>query len=489
MRCPDIEELIEFARQQASERDAAIIDHIAVCEKCRHELRIINETLAADDWMMPDDSDDVGSIIHNVMRGDVREHIKTASEVTADRWGKMTIAPGDHMIVDPMTKECVLATKENVELFKCNGMSLYINPDTDMQSNLNVMRNCTRGFGTALGMNMEALKGAAIPDYNLPWWVKLVPSPLQVNFRSCREIPVRQGDFIEHLGRRGVIPSSDDIRHDVWEDIKNSNLFRVYELRGWGVVFHVYSIFVTHIAVEKHCGITKLFIKPAGEKVYKAVADFVKAWKGHLEKPNCKCLSIGAFGGWDKMNVVELPDSIQVLSSPNNDGSETWTVRHNSLEHMRPIYRTLVYRLYPESWATWHDRICEVLKHDSFECSMTVARMADISKVPQDCVAEIFEDLRKSDKRWRSVKNKVTGELALAPANGGADAGAFVSLQSKWPWVVWIFTVIAMLTQMVIVRYISEGMNKKDILCISLGTFVLLVFLVLKNNLQRKIKE
>jgi len=79
--------------------------------------------------------------------------------------------------------------------------------------------------------------------------------------------------------------------------------------------------------------------------------------------------------------------------------------------------------------------------------------------------------------------------LALAPANGGADAGAFVSLQSKWPWVVWIFTVIAMLTQMVIVRYISEGMNKKDILCISLGTFVLLVFLVLKNNLQRKIKE
>lgn len=224
MRCPDIEELIEFARQQSSERDAVIVDHIAACEKCRHELRIINETLAAEDWMMPDDSDDVGSVIHNAMRGDVMKHIKTASEVTADRWGKMTIAPGDHMIVDPMTKECVLATNENVELFKCNGMSLYINPDTDMQSNLNVMRKCTRGFGTALGMNMEALKGAAIPDYNLPWWVKLVPSPLQVNFRSCREIPVRQGDFIEHLGRRGVIPSSDDIRHDVWEDIKNSVL-------------------------------------------------------------------------------------------------------------------------------------------------------------------------------------------------------------------------------------------------------------------------
>ncbi|MBQ8124489.1 MAG: hypothetical protein IJ173_12940 [Kiritimatiellae bacterium] len=486
MRCPDIEELIQFARQQASERDAAIVDHIAVCEKCRHELRIINETLAADDWMMPDGYDDVGSVIPKC-RDDVRRYIKIASKVTADRWGKMTIAPGDRMIVDPVTKECVPATKENVELFKCNGMSLYINPDTDMQSNLNVMRNCTRGFGTALGMNMEALKGAAIPDYNLPWWVKLVPSPLQVSFRNCREIPVRQSDFIEHLGRRGVIPSSDDIRHDVWEDIKNSNLFRVYELRGWGVVFHVYSIFVTHIAVEKHCGITKLLIKPAGDKVYKAVADFVKAWKGHLEKPNCKCLSIGAFGGWDKMNVVELPDSVQVLSSPNNDGSGTWTVRHNSLEHMRPIYRTLVYRLYPESWATWHDRICEVLKHDSFECSMTVARMADISKVPQYCVAEIFEDLRKSDKRWRSVKNKVTGELALAPANGSSDAGSFVSLQSKWPWLMLDGSLLVL--QTLLIQSICREIKLWNVLGASTVFFVLIVFLVLKNNMQRKIKE
>lgn len=186
MHCPDIEELIEFARQQSSERDAAIVDHIAVCEKCRHELRIINETLAAEDWSLPEGSDDVGSVIHQ-SHDDVESHIKTATAVTTDRWGRKSIAPGERMIVDPVTKECLLATKDNVDLFKRNGMSLYINPNKEMQSKLDIMQNRKREFGTALGMNMEALKGTAIPGYNLPWWVKLVPSPFTVNFRSCPE--------------------------------------------------------------------------------------------------------------------------------------------------------------------------------------------------------------------------------------------------------------------------------------------------------------
>lgn len=113
MRCPDIEELIEFARQQSSERDAAIVDHIAVCEKCRHELRIINETLAAEDWSLPEGSDDVGSVIHQC-HDDVECYIKTATAVTTDRWGRMSIAPGERMIVDPVTGECVLATKDKL---------------------------------------------------------------------------------------------------------------------------------------------------------------------------------------------------------------------------------------------------------------------------------------------------------------------------------------------------------------------------------------
>ena len=120
---------------------------------------------------------------------------------------------------------------------------------------------------------------------------------------------------------------------------------------------------------------------------------------------------------------------------------------------------------------------------------MTVSRMAEISHIPPDCVAEVFEYLRTKDKRWRSVKNKATGELALMPSNGGSDAGAFVPLHSKWPWIVALFTVGAMLIQMLIVRYINDGMNRKDVLCMGLGILGLLVFLVLKNNLQRKIKD
>ena len=376
MRCPDIEELIEFARQQSSRQDCAIVDHIAVCEKCRHELRIINETLAADDWMMPEDSDNVGRVVGKC-QGDVQSYIRIARKVTVDRWGRKTIAPGARMIVDPATNECELATVENIERFKRNGMSLYVNPDEEMQSKSDEMQNCKREFGVALGMNVDSLKGTAIPGFNLPWWVKLVPSPLQVNFRRCREIKVRQTEFIEYLEKRGVIPSPQDVRKEVWDGIENANLFRVYELRGWGVVFHVYSIFVTRIVAEKQSGVMKLSIKSADRKIYDAVMDFVRVWKGRLETPNCRCFSIGSFGGWDEtLNAVELPDSIQVLPSPNSDGAGTWSVRHNSLEHMRPIYRTIVYRLYPESWATWHDRICDILKHESFECSMTVSRMA-----------------------------------------------------------------------------------------------------------------
>ena len=476
MRCPDIEELIEFARQQSSERDAAIVDHIAVCEKCRHELRIINETLAAEDWSLPEGSDDVGSVIHQC-HDDVECYIKTATAVTTDRWGRMSIAPGERMIVDPVTGECVMATKDNVDLFKRNGMSLYINPNKEMHSKLD-----------ALGMNMEALKGTAIPGYNLPWWVKLVPSPFTVNFRTCREIKVRQSDFIKHLERHGVIPSSSEVRKDVWSDIENANLFRVYELRGWGVTFHVYSIFVTHIAVEKQCGVTKLSIKPAGGKIYEAVMEFVKEWKGRLKTPNCRCFSIGSFGGWDRnLNVVELPDSIQVLSSPHGDDSATWLVKHNSLEHMRPIYRTLVYRLYPESWATWHDRICEVLKSESFECSMTVSRMAEISHIPPDCVAEVFEYLRTKDKRWQSTRNKTTGELALVESNGRTDAGAFVPLQHRWLWCV-AFAVMSALVS-IMFQCISSGIKHGDLVSAFVGFVFYLVLSMVKNNLERKTKE
>lgn len=501
MHCPDIEELIQFARQQVSERDDAVIDHIAVCERCRYELRIINETLAADDWMMPEGSDDVGRMLREY-HGDVERYIKTASKVTEDRWGRLTIAPGDRMIVDPETKECVLATHENVECFKHNGMSLYINPDSNLQSNLGAMQNRKREFGTALGTNMEALKGCIIPDYKLPWWVKLVPYPMLGDFRNCHEIKVddnHRNKFIKHLVEHEVIPSSREVRAEVWRAIEASILFRVYELRGWGAVFHFYSIFITHIVVEEQKGIRKLSIKSSDGKIYDAVMAFVKDWKGYLKTPNCRCISIGSFGGWDdSLEVAEFPDSIHVLSSPGDKRTASWRTRHHSLEHMRPVYRTLVYRLYPETWATWYKRICDILEHEPTQNSMTVSRMAELSNVPSDCVAEVFDSLRTNDKNWKSVKKRTTGELALVRSNGygSSDAGAFVLSHNKWLWpallAVNFLIIVFGVGAYFLLNCIFNGIKSKDVTKIVLGVLGLLVFIafsVLKNKVRRKIKE
>lgn len=426
---------------------------------------------------------------------DVGRYIKTASTDTKDRWGQITIAAGDTMIVDPDTGECVQATPENIAEFKSNGMSFYIKPNEDMSSRLGAMQRCKTKFDAAIETNVEALKGVAIPGYNLPWWVKLVPAPFTVRFRNWSDKTTRQSqsNFIKYLEERKVIPPSSQIRKDVWREIENSNLFRVYELRGWGVVFHVYALFVTHIAIEEESGIRRLAIKPVDPSVYESVMNFVEGYENHLEEPSCRCFSIGSFGGWDKnQNAVDVPGSIQVLSSPNDDESTTWSVKHNSLEHMQPVYRTLVYRLYPETWKDWYARICSVLKNEllknrPFDRSMTVSRMAQEAHVPPDCVAEVFEDLRTNDKKWMSSKNKTTGEMALKPSDDKPDAGSFVPLHRKWLWV--SFSVSLMLVQILIIRYINRGMDKKDILCISLGVLVLLLFLIFKNNLQRKIVD
>ena len=118
---------------------------------------------------------------------------------------------------------------------------------------------------------------------------------------------------------------------------------------------------------------------------------------------------------------------------------------------------------------------------------MTVARMAAISHVPQDCVAEVFEDLRTKDKRWRSARNKVTGELALIPNNGGADAGSFLSSRSNWPWLVLEGTLLVL--QALLVQSICKEIKLWNVLGASAVFVTLLVFLVLRNNLQRKTKE
>ncbi len=377
----------------------------------------------------------------------VEAHVRIASRVTADRFGQKTIAPGDRMLVDPATGECMPATDANVEAFVRSGMSFYLNPDEEMRASLSAMCGRMLDFGTALGTNVADLKGKAIPGFNLPWWVALWPFSLE--FRKVREIKVRESEFIAYLEKKGVIPPSGDVRGDVRQSICDANLFRVYELRGrFGITFHVYTIFVTRVGVEERDGVRRLAVKPSDAGTYNAVMDFVKDRKRRFRRANCRCVSIGSFGGWDgSLNVVELPDSIQLLSSPNHGGSRPWNVRLPNLTHMRPIYRMLVYRLWPELWTDWHKEICRALENDSVDGSMTVSRMSDNTGIPKDCVAEVFERLRTDKSRkWRS-RRTAKGKLAIESRAPGiaANAGAFVPSARKWPFVLldWFLILLA----------------------------------------------
>lgn len=421
-------------------------------------------------------------------------YVQVATKVTSDRYGQKTIAPGARMIVDPVTHECMSATPANEEAFKRNGMSFYLKPDADMQSKLDDMGNRSQSFGTALGMNVKSLDGAAIPNCNLPWWVDFVPF-FTFRFGRCREIKVRQTEFIEHLEKHGVIPSSRDVRLEVWDAICNANFFRVYELRKCGIVFHVYAIFITHVAVDEREGVRRLIVRRANGAVYNEVVKFVKTWKRYQARANCRCLSIGSYGGWDEnLGVVELPDSIQALSSPDPSDPEAWKVKLPNLEYMRPIYKKLVYRLWPVSWTDWGAKICGILENGSSKCSMTVKHMAKEAKIPEYCVAEVFDYLRNRDSRWVSTRTS-KGELALVEANGmKSDVGAFMPSAQKWPWFLSLLVVnAATMGSAFWVALQLTAMKERP----CLGTIVFVLMLVvansvlgcIKNNVGRRIEE
>lgn len=422
--------------------------------------------------------------------GRIDAYIQKATAVTADRHGQKTIAPGDSMIVDPDTHERILDTPANREAFKRNGMSFYLNPDADMKSKLDDMGNRSLSFGTALGMNAKSLVGAAIPNCNLPWWVNLVPF-FTLRFGRCREMKIRQDEFIEHLEKHGVIPSSRDVRSEVRDAIRKANLCRVYELRGWGAVFHVYAIFITHVAVDEQDGARRLVIRPANIGVYKSVTDFVKDRKKGLARAHCRCLSIGSYGGWDEnLGAVELPDSIQALSSPDPSDPKAWKVELPNLEYMRPIYKKLVYRLWPVSWTAWNEKICGILKDNSFEGSMTVKKVANEAKIPEYCVAEVFDYVRNSGQ-WVSTRTS-KGELALVEANGRkSDAGAFMPSARKWPW---FLLLVAVNGATIGSGFLVTSILKKG-LCLSAIMFVLMLVVInsvlgcVKNNVSRRIEE
>jgi hypothetical protein len=344
-----------------------------------------------------------------------------------DRFGVISIPSGGEYIQDPVTRECELATENTKAEFIRRGLSLYINPEIN-STLLSQMCSGANSFAVAQDGNIKDMKGLPIPGINIPWKIRIKPWPIELKFREYTELNYSSA-FVKYLIKEELLPSEKHVNPTIWQSIKQLNFLKIYDLSGDGIIFRIYSIFVTPFKVGTVNGVDKLIAQPVDDNVRTVINKLIDVCESEFVRPNCQLLSIGAFD--DNFSGDQLQQSnkrVEVFSSGSVDakGNVSWSVCHHSLNHMRPIYKRLIYRLYPESMATWRDRVVTVL-NEPHAGTMTVNKVSKLSDVPDCAVADIFDELRRT-KKWKSVKSGI-GEMGIAPRQtyDKKDSGPFIA--------------------------------------------------------------
>ncbi len=431
MKCPEVESLSSYALSPEGCDD--IENHILECAECRNKLEIIHETILADSWTNPSKTsksdkktesiDDKVNV--NAHENTINKFLHTATRDMRDRFGVISIPAGGEYLQDPVTGECELATVPVKAKFEKRGFSLYVNPAIELS------RMCcgADSFGVAHESNIKDMKGLPIPGINIPWKIRIKPWPIEMRFTDYKEITYVNNGFVKHLVNKGLLPLETDVNLTIWQSIKKLNFLKIYELSGDGIIFRIYSIFVTPFKTGIVNGVDKLIAQPVDVNVRTVINELIDVCESEFVRPNCLLLSMGAFdGNLGADQIQQAYNRVEVFSSGSVDatGNVSWNVRHHSLNHMRPIYKRLIYRLYPESIATWRDRVVTVL-NEPYAGTMTVNKVSKLSVVPDCAVADIFDELRRT-KKWKSVKSGI-GEMGIAPRQtyDKDDAGPFIA--------------------------------------------------------------
>ena len=430
MKCPEVESLISYALSPEGCGD--IENHILECAECRNKLEIIHETMLSDRWTNPSKSSKSDKRAESVDdKADVNAHgntmkkfVHTATRDMRDRFGVISIPAGGEYIQDPITGECELATVSAKAKFEKRGFSLYVNPAIELSQ----MCKGANSFGVAQECNIKDMKGLPIPGINIPWKIRIKPWPIELKFREYTELNYSSA-FVKYLIKEELLPSEKHVNPTIWQSIKQLNFLKIYDLSGDGIIFRIYSIFVTPFKVGTVNGVDKLIAQPVDVNVRTVINKLIDVCESEFVRPNCQLLSIGAFDAHlGTGHLHESHNRVEVFSSGSVDakGNVSWSVRHHSLNHMRPIYKRLIYRLYPESMATWRDRVVTVLNEPDAG-TMTVNKVSNLSDVPDCAVADIFDELRRT-KKWKSVKSGI-GEMGIAPRQtyDKDDAGPFIA--------------------------------------------------------------
>lgn len=399
MNCLDSESLIAFAMNPLASENDEIAEHIHGCPDCRMNLRLVNESLLADEWCpMPNVS---GGATRDQ---DIWKYIQVLDRDLKDRNGRW-LHKGDEVLVDPEDPTCIVkATEEAKRIFVANGYGLWRNLPAQTDTRLKIIGSEINRFGSAIAENMRLMIGRTIPAKNLPWWVNFVPYPLAVVFRKQREITccANRNDLSIWMSEHGWIPKLETLSVRACKSLEESNFFRVWELSSGTICFRVFAVYVTPISIGD------LVCKRGDISLYNGIKQFIHEWEAqNCPKANCKCYVLGSSCGWESFSTVDLPDAVEIMCSPSENG-ESWIVGHRDLSSYRKVFRTFVYALYPETVEQRRARVVKMLASKVVPGSQTSEKLSKTCGIPVELIEEVFDDLQRDHQSGWS--NYITEE-------------------------------------------------------------------------------
>lgn len=473
MNCPDSESLIAFAMNPLATENDEIAEHIHGCPECRMNLRLVNESLLADEWCSKADVSG-----ESVQRQGVQKYIHVLDRDLKDRNGRW-LHKGDEVLVDPEDPTCIVrATEEAKKIFEANGYGFWRNLPAQTANRIKAVGSEINRFGSAIAENMRHMIGRTIPAKNLPWWVNFVPYPLTVVFRKQREITgsANRNDLSVWMSEHGFIPKLETLSVLARKSLEEANFFRVWELTCGSICFRVFGVYVTPIAISD------LTCRKGDISLYNGIKQFIHEWEErNCPKANCKCYILGSSCGWESFSTVDLPDAVEIMCSPSESG-ESWIVDHRDLSSYRRVFRTFVYALYPETVEQRRSRVVKTLSSKVVPGSQTSEKLSNVCGIPEELVEEVFDDLQRDPQSGWANYITEEGKKATRIKNSGGK-GSLVFHKRRLP-VIQISLFLVLLGLIAVTVLVHQKLSEIGMVA---GSVILAVASCAKGYVERKL--
>lgn len=411
MHCLDTESLIAFAMNPLAAENDEIAEHIHSCAECRMNLRLVNESLLADEWCSENALNGGEDAALTYSEARIAKFIKVLERDMKDRHGRW-LNVGDSVLVDPSDPTQIeLATDEAKRRFAANGYGFYRSLPERTNKVLKQVGSEINSFGPAIDRNMAVMVGKTIPALNLPTWVNFVPAPFRVAFKEYKELKTERGILANWLSDKGFLPKLETMTDASRKAIEDANFFRVYELRNGSIRFRVFAVYATPIDINT------LRVSPADIDVYRSIKEFIRDWDRNNSRANCKCYILGSTCGWPSVPPIVLTDGVGVLCSPDQKRKGVWNVCHQDLNAFRSVFRSFVHGLYPETDESRVSRVRDVLAAYG-TTGATAKTVSEKTGLPLELVEKSFDLLQSDPRSGYENYRTIHGESAMRKVDG-----------------------------------------------------------------------